>query len=383
MGSPTLKDRQLDELERLLVQRDHEMAALRASTSWRITRPLRVLSQLLRARGNTSGSIWTPRTDLTLTPDVAARGATTEPARIAGEVNSDELPVGFDRTAYLTLNPDVAASGIDPVTHYLRHGRLEGRAYSADLWSGVDLSGTHHFRADRESVLVVSHDASRTGAPVVSLNLVLDLVGRYNVVVLLLGDGPLVDSFVQAGAATMVSHLRRYPVLADSVVGRLHDQFSFRFALVNSIESRVVLKSLAVRFVPVVSLIHEFAAYTRPRDAFTEALLWSSDVVFSADITLQSALREGLCSDASSVHTVPQGRCLVPAVQVTDEELEEESQRVRRLMRSEGSGDDLVVVIGAGSVHLRKGVDLFIEVAARVVSARGACKCRGACPLRR
>ena len=41
-----------------------------------------------------------------------------------------------------------------------------------------------------------------------------------------------------------------------------------------------------------------------------------------------------------------------------------------------GPATALVVVLGAGSVHLRKGVDLFIEVAARVVSAPGGGNCR-------
>jgi glycosyltransferase involved in cell wall biosynthesis len=458
MRSPTLKDPRLVELEQLLAQRDHDMAAVLRSTSWRITKPLRVVSRLLRSGGRRL-NFWArrtgvdaigelpegfdstaylilnpdvasagadpvhhylsygrhegraysrcdtalsedvdsqalpegfdPRAYLILNPDVAANGA--DPVQhyltygrhegraysrsnaLLIDVDSAALPKGFDRSAYLTLNPDVAANGADPAHHYLNFGRLEGRPYS---YPNIDLTGMHHFRADRDSILVVSHEATRTGAPVVSLNLVLNLVERYNVVVLLLGDGPLVDSFVQAGGLTIVSHLKGYPVLADSVVGRLHDRFNFRFALVNSIESRVVLKSLALRFVPVVSLIHEFAAYTRPRDAFAEALVWSSEVVFSADITLQSVLRERLCSDASSVHTLPQGRCLVPAAQGTDEQLEQERERVRRLMRSGGSDDDLVVVLGAGSVHLRKGIDLFIDVAARVVSAREGCNCR-------
>ena len=45
-------------------------------------------------------------------------------------------------------------------------------------------------------------------------------------------------------------------------------------------------------------------------------------------------------------------------------------------MRPEAAGDALVIVLGAGSVHLRKGVDLFIEVAARVVSGPGGDHCR-------
>ncbi len=40
-----------------------------------------------------------------------------------------ELPYGFSPERYLNLNPDVRASGVDAVTHYLRHGRFEQRQY--------------------------------------------------------------------------------------------------------------------------------------------------------------------------------------------------------------------------------------------------------------
>lgn len=42
---------------------------------------------------------------------------------------SQEIPNDFDPLEYLNLNPDVAASGVDPVTHYLTHGKFENRMY--------------------------------------------------------------------------------------------------------------------------------------------------------------------------------------------------------------------------------------------------------------
>ncbi|WP_260853950.1 class I SAM-dependent methyltransferase [Paraburkholderia sp. BCC1886] len=37
------------------------------------------------------------------------------------------VPYDFDGDAYLAANPDVAAAGVDPVEHYLRHGQHENR----------------------------------------------------------------------------------------------------------------------------------------------------------------------------------------------------------------------------------------------------------------
>jgi glycosyltransferase involved in cell wall biosynthesis len=236
---------------------------------------------------------------------------------------------------------------------------------------------TGNWSADRETVLVVSHEASRTGAPILALNLVQDLARRYNVVVLLLGGGPLYGDFRDAGASVIVaSYLRLVPGLAGLAVGRLCGKFKFKFALVNSIESRVVLRPLKSNGVCTISLIHEFAAYTRPRDAFVQAASYSDELVFSTGVTLENALLEypGLAERA--VHTLPQGRCLVPSGGLTREEELAEATRIRKLVRPEGIPENAVVVVGAGSVILRKGVDKFIECAAQVVRAPGGGNCR-------
>jgi len=39
------------------------------------------------------------------------------------------IPKDFDPQAYLRINPDVAAAGVDPVVHYLRFGKSENRSY--------------------------------------------------------------------------------------------------------------------------------------------------------------------------------------------------------------------------------------------------------------
>jgi glycosyltransferase involved in cell wall biosynthesis len=284
------------------------------------------------------------------------------------------LPDGFDCAIYLKLNPDLTVSGVDPKTHYLLHGRKEGRVFSLPT---SDIYGEHNFKDDRETVLVVSHEASRTGAPVLSLNLVQSLVVRYNVVALLLGGGPLFDAFRQAGAAVVTSsNLKGNRVMAELVVGHLCERFDFKFALVNSIESREVLPVLCDYFVPAISLIHEFASYTRPRDAIRYALFWSGEVVFSTNVTLENALAEYPDLATLSAHVLPQGRCLLPLEGFREEEIQAERSRIRRLIRPKDIAEDTVVVLGAGFVQLRKGVDLFIECANRVVCTPGGRKCR-------
>jgi hypothetical protein len=56
----------------------------------------------------------------------AARKLEHGPAQRPG---TQRVPADFDAATYLRLNPDVAAAGMDPVHHWLRHGQFEGRGY--------------------------------------------------------------------------------------------------------------------------------------------------------------------------------------------------------------------------------------------------------------
>ena len=63
-----------------------------------------------------------------------------------------------------------------------------------------------------------------------------------------------------------------------------------------------------------------------------------------------------------------QGRTIPPQPDGSPLEYEWEARRIRRLVRPSSLPDHTVVILGMGSVHLRKGVDLFIACAARVAS---------------
>jgi Glycosyl transferase family 2 len=80
---------------------------------------------------------------LSLNPDVAAAGS--NPARHFVKYGRKErrawkrgLPRSFDPAEYLSLNPDVAAAKVDPVRHYLKYGRQEGRIWKRGLPRGFD-----------------------------------------------------------------------------------------------------------------------------------------------------------------------------------------------------------------------------------------------------
>ncbi|MGH8029021.1 MAG: rhamnan synthesis F family protein, partial [Arenimonas sp.] len=280
------------------------------------------------------------------------------------------LTEDFDEAFYMRLYPDIAASGVDPHEHFRAHGKEEGRF---GVLPPLDIQpGRIAFDPDRETVLVVSHEASRTGAPILSLNIGQGYARKYNVVSLLLGGGPMVEAFLQEstfviGPIKLRDEVMKTTLLMEQLVATL----PLKFAVINSIESRWALESLNRLGVPTVNLIHEFAAYTRPRNAFRDAIYWAGETVFSTPLTCENALAEFPELADKSFNIAAQGRCLLVAEELDEASIEREDERVRARLRPGGDRDDAIVVIGAGFVQQRKGVDLFIDIAAKVLGSPG------------
>jgi len=285
-----------------------------------------------------------------------------------------DLPDNFDGPTYLKLNPDLD-SVQDPALHYCLHGRAEGRSFSMP---DIHIFGEETLREDRKTILVVSHEASRTGAPILSLNIVQNLVERYNVVALLLGGGPLIAAFKHSGAVVISfsSSISQSPAVISEMIDSLSGRFDFKFAIVNSIESRLVLQPLNKHSIPSICLVHEFAScYTNPLEIFKYTSNWSSEILFSANMVLENALHAAPNFTKKVLSILPQGRCLAPLSEMKEGDVEEEFSRIRALMRPNGMSHDSVIVLGAGFVHFRKGVDLFLDCAARVLNSPGGEKC--------
>lgn len=221
--------------------------------------------------------------------------------------------------------------------------------------------------SQRPTVLVVSHEASFTGAPVLALNLCEQLQDTHNVVTLLLGPGPLLEAFTAASccvltaAGPLVSHraLRR-------ALGNLPGGQAPTYAIVNTIVARSVLRPLHLLRIPTLNLIHEFPIYIQPPTAFLEAAFWASRLVVSTPMTWRDIQRA--CPELAGLQPacLPQGACRPPMA--SDPRPPKDSgtwQAVRHRLAG-----DTVLVLGVGAVQPRKGVDLFISAAARIRELR-------------
>lgn len=214
----------------------------------------------------------------------------------------------------------------------------------------------------KATILVVAHEATLSGAPILALNLVQKLAARYNVVSLILGGGELVEHFRQASAALYVVEGRQMTdSQLDSEVKRLAKQYALNFAIVNSAASRRALPALAATGIPTVSLVHEFSSNMRPRAALHEVITLSTETVFSTKITFDSAAADFWLYPGTSIHLAPQGKCVVPEAPRVVEALMEKTWLTVNL-RPRGAASKFLI-IGVGNIELRKGVDLFIQCA--------------------
>lgn len=263
--------------------------------------------------------------------------------------------VGFDRDFYLECYDDIRQNGIDPVEHFYYYGRAEGRI-GVPIFPEVDPA---KITETRENVLLVTHELTPTGAPVLAYNIAKELCGKYNVLVLALGDGCLRDEFSKLRLQLLCEpSMRRSEHVSKYYIEKLSGLVKIKVAVVNSIESTAVLPGLYSHDIPVVSLLHEFASYSGGLDRFRRCIYWSDYVLLSSEMAKDDLLKTGQLQDSEKLRVLPQGKCLVPSYS-------KESSSKFPAAKPDGS----LRIIGAGTITYRKGVDLFIECARAIREA--------------
>jgi glycosyltransferase involved in cell wall biosynthesis len=308
-------------------------------------------------------------------PDPQEHAARPDPfariARVAGSAARHLAawvirPV-FDTRYYLAAYPDVARGGAGPVRHYLNHGRREGRLRKPMPFTCCGNAAL--FNPDRKTVLLVMHEGSRTGAPIIAYNLVLGLRQTYNVVVLSMGPGPVAEACAAQGAYVAVAgHRIDCEAAARPVLRRLTRRFTFAFAILNAFGSRFALPHLRAHGIPVIALIHEFAANIQPRRDLVSIAEQAHAMVFPSEIVRQNALTLLPALYGRHMPVIPQGRCsLPPAPRAMEPDHAVSDLAIREALGLAGDpAAPAVIILGAGFVDYRKGTDLFLQCAANM-----------------
>jgi glycosyltransferase involved in cell wall biosynthesis/predicted nucleic acid-binding Zn-ribbon protein len=374
--------------------------ALHASTSWRVTRPLRGVKKLSRLM--LGRNIVVPPPVARLSPEVApapivavaSASADPEVQAIANSGLFDEgtyagadaakamsiTPIAhylrqgeaagfspsalFDPGFYKARYPDVAHQVSNLLLHYIAAGRREGREA---VPAAAALNMPHgRIRVDRSTIIIIVHEGTRTGAPILAWNIIGELKKRYNVVVLLRKGGPIAEALDNQsnGMVTLPDGFVLHEAQIDPLVKALIRQYSPVYVIANSVESRYFVPAFERAGVPVVSLVHEFSSSVRPLGALHGLFDIASKVVFSAKIVADAAVEDYDILRARDFEVLPQGASRLPPS--SDAVVNDQRKVVMKDLASLPEQDGSLLVVGIGTITMRKGVEFFIAAAASV-----------------
>ena len=233
----------------------------------------------------------------------------------------------------------------------------------------AEYKGGQKHDPNKPMVVVVSHQASKTGAPILALNLCMQLSTSHNVIVVLLSGGALFSRFLETGTALLMA---RYTFVNHKVVRGALKRASLgrpiEFALANCIVSAPFIEPIRSLGIPCLCLVHEYASYVKPLTIFTDVGLWASRLIWPTRLTMNDMLRRCPHLVELPMEVMPQGPCVLPEADqdggsANTAPLATETVAERYLRHLD---KDTLLVLGAGTIEMRKGVDLFIETASHI-----------------
>ncbi|MBC7800159.1 MAG: glycosyltransferase family 4 protein, partial [Gemmatimonadaceae bacterium] len=287
----------------------------------------------------------------------------------------------FSADYYTRRYTDLRGSGMDPFSHYAAHGWAEGRVGRPNFDHAIRPGGVDHDTA-KPTILIASHEASRTGAPLVGLNVGARLADTHNVIAYLGKAGPIEADFAAHSCTVVVMPMG--PLDAEYLLLQLKVSHGLSAVLLNSVETSPFAAAALQADLPSVALVHEFAEYTLPVGRMSELIEAVDRVMTPAALTLDSLQAELLTTrggHAGNIMVRPQGYLPnLPDDGATDDLTPDEILALIGVdpppVASTGSKPGLParatkIVLGAGYVQMRKGVDLFVQTAAEVRRLHG------------
>ncbi|WP_096788029.1 rhamnan synthesis F family protein [Rhodobacter sp. CZR27] len=301
-----------------------------------------------------------------LTTDPALSAAIAEGQPDAGHLVCELIRTGepadlavsdFSMRAYLDWHPDIARTGMDPLRHYLLYGAREGRRTLATLREARH-PGRRPYNPDLPTCLIAVHELSRTGAPIVGLDLAREAAETHNVILATLRDGPLLDSFLDHVCDLVVTSqpLDELPYCTGEIFQRIG------FAILNSVECFAFVPFLVSREIPFASYVHEYADYTFPAYKSTFTALFADLLIFSSDHVRDSwtgRLKDIEFDIGRDTMVLPQRGFAVGGVDAA--RIAEARGRISALIGRDCS--QVRLVCGAGHLQWRKGSDIFAMTA--------------------
>jgi glycosyltransferase involved in cell wall biosynthesis len=271
----------------------------------------------------------------------------------------------FEARVYAHRHPECLRSGETPLGHYSRTWYERGLRFPP--W-GTALFPRRQMSRERRppEVVVVSHELSRTGAPAILLRIVQHLVERRGLTTLVLTvqGGELLEDFCEYSETVNLSLARMAGVDAAkfmaSIVASFGEPGRPRLVLVNTACVDPEVLAFGRNF-PTLTLIHELAS------SFSEARFRS--IYTNSEVVIYPA--EFVRTEAHAMYSLPVEKSAVLPQGLLDPEFGHgDPQQARASLLEEIAAEpEAFIVLGCGSMDLRKGLDTFVYVARSTLRA--------------
>lgn len=248
----------------------------------------------------------------------------------------------FSTAHYLSKYPDVAKSGMNPFVHWLKYGRAEGRKIAMK----TILPAYRTVGVTKPSVIFISHDASRTGAPAVLLSFMRWL--RKNTTLdfaIMIGvHGPLDREFEDI-APTFYFEDNQGSELRKRVKRFCGDNVQYVYC--NTIVSSVYAEHLRFLNAEFIAHIHELESLFKVFEAQFNAFSSYCNKFVAVSETVRDCIERRIPNQRADIVVIP------PFIEAFEESKVTETVKARDAKRT---------VYACGTVETRKGFDLFCMV---------------------
>ena len=208
----------------------------------------------------------------------------------------------------------------------------------------------------RPVVLLVTHSTSRTGGPLLALDIVRRLTRDHNAqcAVIYANPGPLLDDFAEVSWLIDGQQLNPWgaPTSYGRTIMRMLEKAPDRMAICNTAPTWYFARWIRRFGWRTLSLVHDFATNS-PKDDYHLVAESPDLLVYPCE-----AMRKVACDWAD----LPQDHGVVhPQGLIRESFLDGLNDKARKSFREKlGLDDDAIIVLGCGSLELRKGPELFL-----------------------
>lgn len=268
----------------------------------------------------------------------------------------------FSVRDYLSLNPDVRRQNLNPFFHFIKFGRTEGRPPRIVAQRKLSVSKS------LAPILFVGHDGIKAGAEVVLLEIVRWFAEhtRRPLKVLLMADGILASSYASYAKVYVLQDADDLQTSLESPELAAFMDEPFLVAYVNSVASGdfavIYDRFLNPRHTPLILHVHELSNVIHEFDDKFRQIQSRATSMIAVSQRVKNCLMDDFGCDEDSIFL---SNAFIRPIATSLHEIAASRQKARDAL---GIGEDDFVVMGCGTVCSRKGPDLFLDVATKILS---------------